>query len=81
MSRWQAAVVSSADDRYGRPAVDAIMTDGSLSHAARSSALQQAREDLEAKLRANGMFRLEVLGQPPFCALPSCKAACLKQWG
>ncbi|CAL8469255.1 g8796 [Coccomyxa elongata] len=57
--------------RFGRPAVDAIMTDSSLSHADRSSALRQAREDLEAKLRAMGMFRLEHMRVPGSgCASP-----------
>lgn len=63
------------DGRYGRPAVDAIMTDSSLSHSARSSALQQARENLEAKLRANGMFRLEVLSHVSLRALSSYDTA------
>lgn len=37
-----------------------MLRDASLSHAERMAALQQAREALEADLRAKGMFRLEV---------------------
>jgi hypothetical protein len=46
--------------RFGRPPVDAILGDAGMAHAARMAALAEARAALEAKLRAVGMFRLEV---------------------
>ncbi len=46
--------------RFGKDRAEAILQDASLSHAERTAALQQARQALEAELRAKGMFRLEV---------------------
>ncbi len=46
--------------RFGKDRAGSILQDASLSHAERTAALQQAREALEAELRAKGMFRLEV---------------------
>lgn len=67
--------------RFGRSAVDDIMRDASLSHAARVAALAEARAALEATLRAKGMFRLEVRSLHTCCfrcpACPPCRPRAL----
>lgn len=55
-----ALITSSHWCRFGKARAETILQDATLSHAERTAALQQAREALEAELRAKGMFRLEV---------------------
>lgn len=62
--------------RFGRPAVDAIMGEKDMAHAARVAALAEARAALEARLRAVGMFRLEVGGLCPHSYMPRTLLQC-----